>query len=204
MSVPRDLRTERLLLRRWLSTDRVPFAALNADPRVMEHLPAPLSLEESDRLAAAIEAHFDRHGFGLWAVEIPGVVTFAGFVGAFGPTLHGAIYAVRGDRLASGRRALGSGVRHRGCAGGAGIRLCVIGARRDCLVHRAWQPPLAPRDGEHRDGSRPGRRLRSSGTARGTSSPAPRPLQNYAGTMSIVRARTRTHFCSSSCSRGCI
>ena len=81
MSVPRDLRTGRLLLRRWLSTDRMLFAALNADPRVMEHLPAPLSLEESDRLAAAIEAHFDKHGFGLWAVEIPGVVTFAGFVG---------------------------------------------------------------------------------------------------------------------------
>lgn len=81
MSVPRDLRTGRLLLRRWLSTDRMPFAALNADPRVMEHLPAPLSLEESDRLVAAIEAHFDKHGFGLWAVEIPGVVTFAGFVG---------------------------------------------------------------------------------------------------------------------------
>jgi RimJ/RimL family protein N-acetyltransferase len=47
----------------------------------MEHLPAALSLEESDRLAVAIEAHFDEHGFGLWAVDIPGVVAFAGFVG---------------------------------------------------------------------------------------------------------------------------
>lgn len=28
-----------------------------------------------------MEAHFQEHGFGLWAVEIPGVATFAGFVG---------------------------------------------------------------------------------------------------------------------------
>lgn len=76
-----ELRTDRLHLRRWLPSDRVPFAALNADPRVMEHSPAVLSREESDTVAARIEAHFDRHGFGLWAVEIPNVAPFAGFVG---------------------------------------------------------------------------------------------------------------------------
>ena len=75
------MKTERLRLRRWLLADRAPFAALNADPRVMEHFPGPLSREESDTLATAIEAHFDQHGFGLWAVEIPHVTTFAGFVG---------------------------------------------------------------------------------------------------------------------------
>jgi RimJ/RimL family protein N-acetyltransferase len=54
---------------------------MNADPRVVEHLPAALSRGESDALAARIEAHFDQHGFGLWAVEIPDVTPFAGFVG---------------------------------------------------------------------------------------------------------------------------
>jgi RimJ/RimL family protein N-acetyltransferase len=54
---------------------------MNADPRVMEHFPAPLSRAESDALAARIEADFERHGFGLWAVEVPGVTPFAGFVG---------------------------------------------------------------------------------------------------------------------------
>jgi RimJ/RimL family protein N-acetyltransferase len=81
MSLPRELRTDRLLLRRWLAADRDPFAALNADPHVMEHFPATLSREESDARAARIDAHFDQHGFGLWAVEIPNVVPFAGFVG---------------------------------------------------------------------------------------------------------------------------
>jgi RimJ/RimL family protein N-acetyltransferase len=81
VSLPQELRTERLLLRRWRPEDRAPFAALNADPRVMEHFPALLSREESDALAARIETHFAQHGFGLWAVEVPGVTPLAGFVG---------------------------------------------------------------------------------------------------------------------------
>ncbi len=56
------LRTERLLLRRWKPSDREPFARLNADPRVMEFFPAPLSRAESDALADHIEKHFERHG----------------------------------------------------------------------------------------------------------------------------------------------
>ena len=47
----------------------------------MEHLPALLGREDSDALALRIEAHFDQHGFGLWAVEVRGVASFAGFVG---------------------------------------------------------------------------------------------------------------------------
>ena len=81
MNLPRELRTERLWLRRWVADDRVPFARLNADPRVVEFLPGPLSRAESDTRADRIEAHFQRHGFGLWAVEVPGVTRFAGFIG---------------------------------------------------------------------------------------------------------------------------
>src|SRR5207249_5648177 len=81
MTLPGDLRTERAILRRWTAADRAPFAALNRDPRVMEHFPAPLSADESNALADQIEAHFAKHEFGLWAVEIPGRTSFAGFVG---------------------------------------------------------------------------------------------------------------------------
>src|SRR5207247_5367428 len=72
---------ERLRLRRWRREDRGPFARLNTDPRVLEYLPGALSREESDARVDRIEAHFERHGFGLWAVEIPGVAPFAGFIG---------------------------------------------------------------------------------------------------------------------------
>jgi RimJ/RimL family protein N-acetyltransferase len=78
---PLEIRTPRLLLRQWRHSDRIPFATMNADPRVMEHFPSPLSATESDELVSRIEAHFEEHGFGPWALEITNVVPFAGFVG---------------------------------------------------------------------------------------------------------------------------
>lgn len=76
-----ELRTERLLMRRWREEDRRPFAALNADPRVMEFFPAPLSRAESDTLVERIEMGFERHGFGLWALELQEGGGFIGFTG---------------------------------------------------------------------------------------------------------------------------
>ena len=75
------LSTDRLVLRRWCDDDREPFAALNADPVVMEHFQRPLSQAESDDFVDRIEAHFDAAGWGLWAVEVPGVAPFIGYVG---------------------------------------------------------------------------------------------------------------------------
>jgi RimJ/RimL family protein N-acetyltransferase len=83
--LPRDVRTERLFLRRWRPEDREPFAAMCADPRVMEFFPALQSREESDASVDRIEAHFVTHGFGLWAVEIVGVSPFAGLIGLCHP-----------------------------------------------------------------------------------------------------------------------
>ncbi len=75
------LRTERLLLRPWRQSDRVPFAALNADPEVMRHFPAVLDRSASDAFVDRIEAGFAEHGFGLWAVERVDSGDFIGFVG---------------------------------------------------------------------------------------------------------------------------
>jgi RimJ/RimL family protein N-acetyltransferase len=84
MTAP-ELHTERLLLRHWRLADREPFAAMNADPRVMEYFPSTLSREESDGSAAKIEAHFEEHGFGIWALEIVEARAFAGVVGLWVP-----------------------------------------------------------------------------------------------------------------------
>jgi RimJ/RimL family protein N-acetyltransferase len=81
MNLPQELRTDRLCLRRWRLDDRVAFARLNADPRVMEFFPRLLATAESDAMVDRIEAHFQTHGFGWWAIEIPGITQFAGFVG---------------------------------------------------------------------------------------------------------------------------
>ncbi len=75
------LQTERLLLRRWRDSDRLPFQAMNADPRVMEFMPTRLSASESDALAARIEKHFEDRGFGLFAVDLLDTDSFIGFIG---------------------------------------------------------------------------------------------------------------------------
>ena len=80
-----ELRTERLLLRRWRPEDRAPFAALNADPEVMRHFPAPLTRRESDALADRIEESIERDGWGLWALEERATNGFLGFTGLAEP-----------------------------------------------------------------------------------------------------------------------
>jgi RimJ/RimL family protein N-acetyltransferase len=77
----RSPRAERLRLREWRDEDLAAFADLNADPRMAEHLPKTLTRTESDQFASRICAHFEKHGFGLWAVEVSDVASFIGFVG---------------------------------------------------------------------------------------------------------------------------
>ena len=81
MTTSPTLSSDRLRLRRWREEDRDAFAAMNADARVMEFFASMLSRAESDDLADRIEAHFGRLGFGLWAIEVPGVAPFIGFAG---------------------------------------------------------------------------------------------------------------------------
>lgn len=84
------LTTARLRLRPWRAADREPFAALNADPVVMEHFPSRLDREQSDALADRIATGLDERGWGLWALEVPGVTPFAGFVGLSVPGFEAA------------------------------------------------------------------------------------------------------------------
>jgi len=80
-SAPAEIRTARLLLRRWRDMDRDRFAALNADPEVMRYFLGTRDREESDREAAFLHGRFEADGFGPWAVELPGRADFIGFVG---------------------------------------------------------------------------------------------------------------------------
>lgn len=76
---PGELRTARLLLRRWRPEDRSPMQAIDSDPEVMHHFPSVLTPEETEEGIGRIEAHFDEHGYGLWAVDVDG--RLAGFAG---------------------------------------------------------------------------------------------------------------------------
>jgi RimJ/RimL family protein N-acetyltransferase len=79
------LSTPRLILRPWKDSDCALFAGINSDPRVMEHFPKCLDRSESDAMVRRIRDTFDNVGYGLWAVEVPGIAEFIGFVGLNAP-----------------------------------------------------------------------------------------------------------------------
>jgi RimJ/RimL family protein N-acetyltransferase len=78
--VPASLEDGDLILRRWRPEDTAPFAALNADPRVMAHFPRPRTDAESAAEAGRFDRRFVADGFGPWALEHAG--RFIGFAGA--------------------------------------------------------------------------------------------------------------------------
>lgn len=74
---------EHVVLRPWQDGDADAFAAMNADPRVMEFFVAPLSREESDAMLARIRNFTEERGWGWWCVDIDGEC--AGFTGLSEP-----------------------------------------------------------------------------------------------------------------------
>jgi ribosomal-protein-alanine N-acetyltransferase len=75
------IETERLTLRPWRDEDREPFAAMCADPRVMEFLtPLPGPVEQ-DAYIGRMNAHWERNGFGTFVLEEKRTGLFAGLAG---------------------------------------------------------------------------------------------------------------------------
>jgi len=65
--------------------------AISPDPEVTRHLSGPMSRAQSDELVARIRAHWDEHGFGLYAVEVKASGAFAGFIGLAIPSFLPAV-----------------------------------------------------------------------------------------------------------------
>jgi RimJ/RimL family protein N-acetyltransferase len=76
-----EMETPRLRLRQWHHADREPFAAMNADGRVMQYFAVPLSRERSDALVDRCQRLIEQRGWGLWAAEIKDGGCFIGFTG---------------------------------------------------------------------------------------------------------------------------
>jgi RimJ/RimL family protein N-acetyltransferase len=73
--------TERLILRPWKEEDFLPYAEMNADPRVREFFPSLLTREQSDAEVRRFQATYDRDGFCILAAELIATRQFAGFIG---------------------------------------------------------------------------------------------------------------------------
>ncbi|MGR2825623.1 GNAT family N-acetyltransferase [Acinetobacter sp. 1124_18A] len=75
------LETERLLLRQWKDSDKLPFMDMSMDPEVMTYLPTLLTEEESLKLIQIASEIIDRNKWGIWAVELKDTNEFIGFIG---------------------------------------------------------------------------------------------------------------------------
>ena len=73
---PIALSTPRLILRPWRDEDGDAFAAMFDDPAVMEFLLPHTGRAAIDAFIGRIKQNFAERGFGLWAVEVPGVAPF--------------------------------------------------------------------------------------------------------------------------------
>jgi RimJ/RimL family protein N-acetyltransferase len=76
-----EFETQRLHLRQWKESDREPFAAMNADPAVMEYFPSVLNRAASDNSIDAWQAQFAVQGWSIWAAELTQSGCFIGFIG---------------------------------------------------------------------------------------------------------------------------
>lgn len=78
-----EIRTPRLLLRRWTDDDLAPMAEINADPQVMRWIDdgSVLGLDETAEEIERWEDEWDDEGFGLFAVELLASGELAGFAG---------------------------------------------------------------------------------------------------------------------------
>ena len=78
--------TRRLLLRQWREEDFEPFGQPCAYPTVMAYFPSTLTRAESRVFAERLQTLIEERGWGFWAVELPEVASFIGFVGLHIPT----------------------------------------------------------------------------------------------------------------------
>jgi RimJ/RimL family protein N-acetyltransferase len=83
---PAETNTPQLRLRRLRADDLDAFAAMNADPDVMEFFPRPWSFEESRASLEKINSGFDARGFGVYAADFK--AEFAGIIGLSVPSFQ--------------------------------------------------------------------------------------------------------------------
>ena len=78
--------TQRLWLREWRDADLEPFAAMNADPAVMEFFPERYTEDRTRRFVDGIRKRWSELSYSLWAVERHDTGRFIGYVGLWRAT----------------------------------------------------------------------------------------------------------------------
>jgi RimJ/RimL family protein N-acetyltransferase len=75
------IETERLMMRPWREADRMPFAEINADAEVMQHLGGVIDQTQSDEIIERQIASQSGDGLCFWAIERKADQALLGFCG---------------------------------------------------------------------------------------------------------------------------
>ncbi len=75
------IETERLILRTWQKQDADAYFHINQDPKVIEFLRGPLTIEQVNDFIPAVNSHQDKYGYTLWAACLKETDQLMGFIG---------------------------------------------------------------------------------------------------------------------------
>ena len=75
------IETDRLILRTWRDEDLESMLAINQDPKVMEYFPELQDLDTTKNFIDKVNAHFENHGYSLYAAVRKDTNEFIGFIG---------------------------------------------------------------------------------------------------------------------------
>lgn len=80
-----QLTTQRLTLRLFTAQDLLPLHAIVSEPGLLRYFPTPdpPSLERVEQMITRILAHWQEHGYGVWAVESTATGQLLGRCGLF-------------------------------------------------------------------------------------------------------------------------
>jgi RimJ/RimL family protein N-acetyltransferase len=86
----RMLETERLVLREYVQSDFDALYAILSDPETMRHYPKPYDKDGTQRWLNWSFDNYQKHGFGLWAIELKESGEFIGDCGITMQPIDGA------------------------------------------------------------------------------------------------------------------
>jgi RimJ/RimL family protein N-acetyltransferase len=75
------IETERLILRTWKKEDAEAYFQINQDPKVIEFLRGPLTIEQVNEFIPAVNSHGNMHGYTLWTACLKETGELIGFIG---------------------------------------------------------------------------------------------------------------------------
>ncbi|MBX9585945.1 MAG: GNAT family N-acetyltransferase [Gammaproteobacteria bacterium] len=75
------IETERLILRAWEKEDAEGFFQINQDPKVIEFLRGPLTMDQVNDFISAVNSQGENYGYTLWAACLKETGELIGFIG---------------------------------------------------------------------------------------------------------------------------